>query len=140
MISFEHTIWIEIVFGIFVFFVPFLLIVVFHMMKIFKLKKKEYFSPQQLSPLSRRLSLVSFAVILIYILSTFPMLAYQILFLICYRIDFNVTECQSLYDYTVSIVSLCLLLNNAINPLIYFFFIPQNLKFCKRIKHCCEKS
>jgi hypothetical protein len=131
----------ELVFCIYVTFVPLSLIVVLHISKIFKLRAMRVLSPERPSSISRKMSLMIFVIIVIYILSTTPPLINMVLHLICFLIDFRVAECQFFFFYyNISIVSLCLLLNNAVNPLIYFFFSPASLNFFGRIKPCCRKS
>ncbi|XP_056001310.1 thyrotropin-releasing hormone receptor-like [Ostrea edulis] len=140
-ITVEHSSVLQVIFYIYVTFVPFLLIVVLHIIKIFKLNKMGHLSTGKHLSISRKMSLMLFIVILIYILSTTPMLATMILYLICMSIDYRLAVCQiSFFYYTVSVVSLCLLLNNAVNPLVYFFFSPPSLKVLRRIKQCCTKS
>ncbi|XP_056001284.1 uncharacterized protein LOC125656214 [Ostrea edulis] len=140
-ITAKNSVLIELIFGIYIAFVPFLFIVVLHIIKIFKLKKTSYLSPEQPSSISRKMSLMLFVIIVIYLLSTIPLLANMILHLICFLIDFRLTECQFFFFYhNISVTSLFLLLNNAVNPLIYFFFSPPSLKVLRRIKQCCTKS
>ncbi|XP_048742860.2 thyrotropin-releasing hormone receptor-like [Ostrea edulis] len=131
----------EIISGIYVTFVPFLLIVVLHIMKIFKLKKTGHLSSGQHSSISRKMSLMIFIIIVIYLLSTIPILTGVILYFTCIFIDFRLAVCHILFCYHPEhVVSMCLLLNNAVNPLIYFFFSPPSLKVLRRIKQCCTKS
>ncbi|XP_056001312.1 allatostatin-A receptor-like [Ostrea edulis] len=131
----------EMIFCIYVTFVPFLLIVVLHIIKIFKLNKTGHLSSGQHLSISKKMSLMIFIIIVIYLLSTTPMLTGIIIYFLCISIDFKPAVCHIFFSYyTVSVVSLCLLLNNAVNPLIYFFFSPPSLKVLHRIKQCCTKS
>ncbi|XP_056001307.1 melanocyte-stimulating hormone receptor-like [Ostrea edulis] len=140
-ITFKDGSVLEIIFCIYVTFVLFLLIVVLHIIKIFKLKNTGHLSSGQHSSISRKMSLMIFIIIVIYLLSTTPILVGIILYFICISIDYSIAVCPiSFYYYAVSVSSLCLLLNNAVNPLIYFFFSPPSLKALRRIKQFCTKS
>jgi hypothetical protein len=131
----------EITFGIYITFVPFLLIVVLHVLKIVKLRQMRYLSQEQPLSITSKMSAMLFILIVTYILSTIPVIVNMILHLVCFLIDFRVTQCQFFFSYyNISVTALFLLLNNALNPLIYFFFSPPSLIVYRRFTQCCKMS
>jgi hypothetical protein len=131
----------EIILGIYIIFVPLLLLAVLHVMKIFKLRQRGQLSREQPSSISTQMSLMLFVLIVIYVLSTFPALVSVVLQLVCFLIENRIYECQLFSSYyNIAIVALCLLLNNSINPVIYFFFSPPCRNLFRRLTQCCRKS
>jgi hypothetical protein len=131
----------EMIFAIYVTFVPLLLLAVLHVRKIFKLRQRGYLSQEQPSSISRKMSVMLFVLIAIYVVSSLPPLGSVVLQLVCFLIDYRVAECQLFSSrYSVPIVALCLLLNNSVNPVIYFFFSTPCRNVFRRLAQCCRKS
>ena len=126
--------WVEFVFALYIMGVPFVLVVYFHIMKMYYLYNLPSLGTGN-NQITSRLSRIFLIIISIYLASVlYPFLSIVI------RLVFGFeSEVYRYYSVCYSdIFHLFLLFNNCINPLIYFMFSPPCLRLLTRAqKHVC---
>ncbi|XP_052694949.1 C-C chemokine receptor type 1-like [Crassostrea angulata] len=130
IISFETAVFAEVGFGLYISGLPFIIVVVFNVRKLYYLYNQTALVRR--NKIANSMSLMFWIIIVIYLLSTiYPLI---------YTINYALLN-SSLLDLSVDLVhdmfSFSLLVNTCLNPLIYFMFSPPVLRFLTRLKKCC---
>lgn len=132
IISFETTVYAEVGFSLYVSGLPFIIVVVFNVRKLYYLYNKTPFV--RLTRIANSMSLMFWIIIVIFLLST--------IYLLFYTIDYVILKDRSLLNRSSYLVhemfSLSLLVNSCLNPLIYFMFSPPVLRHLSRLRECCN--
>lgn len=126
--------WTEFVFGLYIFVVPFVLVVYFHIKKMYYLYNLPSLGTGN-NQITSRLSRIFLVIISIYLASGLYPLLYTVIVLV-----FGSQSDVFLYFsvFYSNMFHLFLLFNNCINPLIYFIASPPCLRLLTRAqKHVC---
>ena len=126
--------WMELVFGLYIFVVPFVLVVYFHIKKMYYLYNLPSLGTGN-NQITSRLSRIFLVIISIYLASGLYPLLYIVIVLV-----FGFQSDVFLYFsvFYSNMFQLFLLFNNCINPLIYFIASPPCLRLLTRAqKHVC---
>lgn len=130
IISFETAEFAEVGFGLYISGLPFIIVIVFNVRKLYYLYNQTALVRR--NKIANSMSLMFWIIIVIYLLSTiYPLI---------YTINYALLN-SSLLDLSLDLVhdmfSFSLLFNTCLNPLIYFMFSPPVLRFLTRLKKCC---
>lgn len=132
MISFETTWFAEVGFTLYVYGLPFIIVVVFNVRKLYYLYNQT--ASVRRTRIANSMSVMFWIIIVIYLLST--------IYPLFYIIDFAVLKERSLLnrrlDFVHNMFSFSLLVNSCLNPLIYFMFSPPVLRLHSRLRKCCN--
>ena len=126
--------WMEFFFGLYIFVVPFVLVVYFHIKKMYYLYNLPSLGTGN-NQITSRLSRIFLVIISIYLASVLYPLLYTVIVLV-FGLRSDVFLYFSVFDSNM--FHLFLLFNNCINPLIYFMASPVCLRLLTRAqKHVC---
>ncbi|XP_062598491.1 melanocortin receptor 4-like [Saccostrea cucullata] len=135
IVSIDDSAFTEIFFWSYIYFLPFLLIIYFHVTKIRKMRqhKSEMTRRQCYAHMSESMSFMFIIIITIFVISSTPSVVHVIIFYICRKENSTSVFCIR-YPFALghSISYLCIMLNNCINPIIYFMFSHPVRKFFNR--------
>ncbi|XP_052691874.1 olfactory receptor 52B6-like [Crassostrea angulata] len=131
MISLETAKFTEVGFGLYVCGLPFIIVVIFNVRKLYYLYNQTAFVRR--NKIANSMSLMFWIIIVIYLLSTiYPLI---------YTINYALLN-STLFDIRLNLVhvmfSFSLLVNTCLNPLIYFMFSPPVLRCLSGFKTCCN--
>ncbi|XP_052692615.1 melanocyte-stimulating hormone receptor-like, partial [Crassostrea angulata] len=122
IISFETAVLAEIGFGLYVSGIPFIIVIIFNVRKLYYLYNQT--ASVRRTRIANSMSLMFWIIIVIYLLST--------IYPLFYVIDYAVLKERSLLnrrlDFVQNMFSFSLLVNSCLNPLIYFMFSPPVLR------------
>eukprot|EP00105_Crassostrea_gigas_P037616 XP_019921764.1 PREDICTED: CX3C chemokine receptor 1-like [Crassostrea gigas] len=131
MISVETLVLNELGFGLYVSGLPFIIVVVFNVRKLYYLYNQT--ASVRRTRIANSMSLMFWIIIVIYLLST--------IYPLFYTIDYAVIKDKPLLNRSLHLVhevfNLSLLVNSCLNPLIYFMFSPPVLRLLSRLKTYC---
>lgn len=131
MITIETRDWCESVFALYVSIVPFIVVLYLNFRKLYYLYNQS--SSVRRTRIANSMSVMFFIIIVIHLLTT--------IYPLFYTIDYAVLRNRSLLDRNKSIVhqmfSFSLIVNNNLNPLIYFMFSPPVLRLLSRLRKFC---
>lgn len=132
IISFETAVLAEIGFGLYVSGLPFIIVIIFNVRKLYYLYNQT--ANVRRTRIANSMSLMFWIIIVIYLLSTiYPLI---------YVIDYAMLKERSLLnrklDFVHHMFSFSLLVNSCLNPLIYFMFSPPVLRLLSRLRKCCN--
>ncbi|XP_061195732.1 melanocyte-stimulating hormone receptor-like [Saccostrea echinata] len=121
----------------YIYFLPLFLIVFFHIKKIRTLRQKQYQSKRTNTPtythMSHSMSIMFIIIIVIFIFSSTPLYIHVIMVYVCAEGKSKYVLCiWTTVSYSIS--NLCVMLNNCINPIIYFMFSTPARKFLNRCR------
>ncbi|XP_052692361.1 melanocyte-stimulating hormone receptor-like [Crassostrea angulata] len=132
IISFETAVLAEIGFGLYVSGIPFIIVIIFNVRKLYYLYNQT--ASVRRTRIANSMSLMFWIIIVIYLLST--------IYPLFYVIDYAVLKERSLLnrrlDFVQNMFSFSLLVNSCLNPLIYFMFSPPVLRLLSRLRKCCN--
>ncbi|XP_062569914.1 melanocortin receptor 5-like [Saccostrea cucullata] len=137
IVSLEDSLLTEIIFWSYTYFLPLFLIVYFHVRKIRTMKqhKSETTRTPRYTHMSKSMSFMFIIIIAIFVISTTPSYVHVIIQYICWKENYHsITGICMHYPFSLSysISYICVMLNNCINPIIYFMFSPPVRKFLNR--------
>nr|XP_034320634.1 olfactory receptor 2Z1-like [Crassostrea gigas] len=132
IISFETAVLAEIGFRLYVSGLPFIIVIIFNVRKLYYLYNQT--ANVRRTRIANSMSVMFWIIIMIYLLSTiYPLI---------YVIDYAVLKERSLLnrrlDFVQNMFSFSLLVNSCLNPLIYFMFSPPVLRLLSRLRKCCN--
>ena len=126
--------WMELVFGLYIVVVPFVLVVYFHITKMYYLYNLPSLGTGN-NQITSRLSHIFSVIISIYLASGLYPLLYTVIELV---FEFQSDVFLYFSVFYSNMFHLCLLFNHCINPLIYFNASPPCLRLLTRAqKHIC---
>ncbi|XP_052692362.1 olfactory receptor 2T1-like [Crassostrea angulata] len=132
IISLETADLAEVGFVMYVCGLPFIIVVVFNVRKLYYLYNQT--ANVRRTRITNSMSLMFWIIIMIYLLST--------IYPLFYIIDYAVLKERSLLnrrlDFVHNMFSFSLLVYNCLNPLIYFMFSPPVLRLLSRLRKCCN--
>ncbi|XP_052694069.1 uncharacterized protein LOC128172315 [Crassostrea angulata] len=130
MISSETTWFAEVGFMLYVCGLPFIIVVVFNVRKLYYLYNQTALIRR--TRIANSMPLMFWIIIVIYLLST--------IYPLFYIIDYAVLKNRSLLNrrlyFVHAMFSFSLLVNSCLNPLIYFMFSPPVLRLLSRLRKC----
>ncbi|XP_062590139.1 melanocortin receptor 5-like isoform X2 [Saccostrea cucullata] len=137
IIALEDSLFTEIIFWSYTYFLPLFLIVYFHVTKIKTVRqhRSETTRTPCYTHMSKSMSFMFIIIIAIFVISTTPSYVHVIIQYICWKENYQFNICIHYpFPLSYSISYICVMLNNCINPLIYFIFSPPARKFLNRCR------
>ncbi|XP_052691534.1 olfactory receptor 52B6-like [Crassostrea angulata] len=132
IISVETLALNELGFALYVDGLPFIIVVVFNVRKLYYLYNQTALVRR--TRIANSMSVMFWIIIVIYLLST--------IYPLFYTIDYAVLKERSLLnrrlDFVHNMFSVSLLVNSCLNPLIYFMFSPPVLRLLSRLRKRCN--
>ncbi|XP_052694066.1 CX3C chemokine receptor 1-like [Crassostrea angulata] len=132
VVSFETAVFAEVGFGLYVCGLPFIIVIVFNVRKLYYLYNQT--ASVRRTRIANSMSVMFWIIIVIYLLST--------IYPVFYIIDFAVLKDRSLLNRSLDFVHkmffFSLLVNSCLNPLVYFMFSPPVLRLLSRLRKCCN--
>lgn len=110
--------------------VPFLFITFFHIRKVMKMGHSVISGTDSATKIKMSMSMMLIIISIVYLLSSlYPLFFFIVSYFICVKTKYRSEFCSGFfyhdeYEWFVYLSPFCLLLNNCINPLIYFMFSP----------------
>lgn len=132
IISFETVGYAEVGFSLYVSGLPFSIVVVFNVRKLYYLYNQTPFVRR--IRIANSMSLMFWIIIVIFLLST--------IYPLFYTVDLTILKDRSLLNRSLDLVHemflFSLLVNSCLNPLIYFMFSPPVLRILLLLRECCN--
>ncbi|XP_052691530.1 melanocyte-stimulating hormone receptor-like [Crassostrea angulata] len=132
IVSFETVFFIEVGFGSYVSGLPFIILVVFNVRKLYYLYNQTAYVRR--TRIANSMSLMFFIITVIFLL--------HVIYPLFYEIDLAVLKDGSILNRRLDIVNkmylFALLVNSSLNPLVYFMFSPPVLRLLSRFRKYCN--